>query len=113
MDLHRQIHEAQDTLVGEREPWHVAQLDQPLRPVHLVSDHEDLAVEAEICPALRRQRCVLSHSSGSPSPISAKVISRTRSRISDSWINMLRFPWAGRILMSAVYSMQESGPLPG
>src|SRR5262245_40584180 len=113
VDLHGEVHQPQDALIGQVQAGPVLGTHPAGRPIHFIADHQDLLVEVECRPAFRREGGVLGHGMGSPWPISAEVISRTRSRIAGSAMSMLRFPWAGRMLINDVYSMQPSGPFPG
>ena len=97
---YRQIQEPQNPFVRPPKRGEIPISQQARRPVHLVGDHEDLLIQGEAGPPLGRQRGVLCHSRGSPRPISAKVISRTRARTPSSSMTMLRFPRAGRMLIS-------------
>src|SRR5215213_8246195 len=113
LDLDRQIDQPQDPFVRALRMRPIVVARPSRRPIQLIADHQDLLIKTEARPALGRKRCVLAHESGSPSPIKANVISRTRSRIAGSMISIPRFPWEGRMLMSDVYSMQLSRPRPG
>ena len=108
-----QIRQAKDPLVPSAEAFPVGLTQEPGRTVHLVSDHENLLVEAEARPTVRVEGGVLGHGSGAPRPIKRKVMSLIRACTPSSRMTMLGFPCEGRMLMREVYSMQPSGPRPG
>jgi hypothetical protein len=64
LNLDREVHQAQDPLVGELSAGPILGTQEPHRPVHLVTDHQDLLVETEDRPPCRRKGGVLGHAEG-------------------------------------------------
>src|SRR5882672_2615354 len=113
MSIDREVRQVERPLVGARAAFLVVGLRQLPRPVHFVADHQDLLIQRKRGPPLQSQPGVLNQGRGSPLPMSLKVSSLIRSRIAGSRTSIPGLPLAGRMLMSAVYSMHSSCPLPG
>lgn len=111
----REVHQVQRPVVAAPQAIEISGSEELRSTVHLIADHQDLLVEREARPTFRGERGVLNAHGpiGSPSPIRAKVISRIASRSVGSSISMPGFARAGRMLISAVNSIQSSRPRPG
>ncbi len=70
VDFDGEIGQTEDALAGEAEARQSALPESALRPIHLIADHQDLLVDRETSPPLRRKGGVLRHSA-STRPLSA------------------------------------------
>ena len=113
MRLNCQIRQVERPLIRARAPFPIARLRQLPRTVHFVPNHQNLLIQGKGGPPLQGQSGVLNQGSGSPLPMSLKVSSRICSRIEGSNTSIPGLLLAGRMLISAVYSMHSSRPLPG